>query len=140
MMMGEKQIVGNKYVKISKENKVRLPAFTGAEVGEEVIVTFMPIQKKLVVGTSAVEDKMYELFNKIISLENCTAVEKRRLLRSIFGTLTYEIKLNSEKQIKIPKKALESEMFKEKVYIVGKEDYIEIYPSEEEYQLSLKNI
>ena len=49
-MLGDKPIVGNKYVKIDKNNSFILPAFTGAEVGEEVIVTYMPTQKKLVIG------------------------------------------------------------------------------------------
>lgn len=138
-MLGEKKIVGNKYVKISAENKFRLPAFTGAEVGDEVIVSYMPTQKKVVIGTKALEDKMYELYYKIVSVKDLPEEEKRKMLRMVFGILTYETKLSSSKQILLPKKAIQHQIFQNKAYIVGKEEYVEVYPSEEDYTLSLKN-
>lgn len=138
-MLGDKRIVGNKYVKIDEDNKFLLPAFTGAEVGEDIIVTYMPTQKKVVIGTKALEDKMYELYYRIISIEDLTEFEKRRMLRMVFGILTYETTITSSKKIRLPEKVIESQIFGDKAFIVGKEEYLEVYPSEEDYILSLKN-
>lgn len=143
-MFGEQKIEGQTLVKIDSSGKIKLPKFTGAEPGEELMPMIYFDKSKIIIGKEEeLLEKLMILLDRLKQSKNRTSAdlyEVRRYRRYIFGYCCFmSEKVDKNGKIKLPSRALEEVKFSKEAYIVGNETSIHIYPNEEAYKLTLAN-
>ena len=152
-MFGDKPIVGQTILRISKDDRITLPSFTGAEPGEEISSMIDPYFEKLILIR---EKDMIEKLQAYLErakvareLKIITGEQYRWLQRYFYAILPQaEKNLNQKLQFLLYSKRKENSydvkelrrlnFHPDQVFAVGSGHTLEIYKDEESYQLSLK--
>ena len=142
-MFGEEQIIGKTVLKVDEKGRITLPKFTQAEPGEEIALMYDLRRTKIVIyAMMEFEAKLKEAGEKIDELyraKEITYDEKMWFRRYIYGDGCLEPPTTVAKgrRISIPPRAIKKLNLRDEVFVIGNETRLEIYPTEEDYTLSL---
>lgn len=150
-MFGENPIVGQTMLRISKDDRITIPSFTGVEPGEELCSMIDPYYEKLILIR---EKEMIERLQGYMAKIDAYRKEKgmsydeyHRMQIYIWAILPQaEKSVNQKLQFLLYSKRKENSYdvkelrklnFKDQIFAVGVGHTLELYPSEEAYHLSL---
>ena len=152
-MFGENPIVGQTILRISKDDRITLPSFTGAEPGEEICSMIDPYFEKLILLR---EKDLYEKLQGYLEraktaheLKLISGEEFRNRQRFFYAILPQaEKKLNQKLQFLLYSKRKENcydvkelrrlNFRPDQVFVVGSGHTLEVFKDEETYQLHLQ--
>lgn len=152
-MFGEKPIVGQTILRISKDDRITLPSFTGAEPGEEICSMIDPYFEKLILLR---EKDLYEKLQAYLNraqtareLKIITGEQYRWLQRYFYAILPQaEKNLNQKLQFLLYSKRKENcydvkelrrlNFRPDQVFVVGTGHTLEVFKDEESYQLHIQ--
>lgn len=152
-MFGENPIVGKTILRISKDDRITLPSFTGAEPGEEICSMIDPhFEKLILIREKELIEKLQAYLERArtaYELKLITGEQFRWMQRYFYGILPQAPKnLNQKLQFLLYSKRKENcydvkelrrlNFNPEQVLTVGVGHTLEIYKDEEAYQYSLK--
>ncbi len=139
-MFGEKEIIGSCELKITR-NAIYLPDFTNAEENDKVLLMYGLQKEKIIVGNvDKMEVLLEELINYMINDKNLfkednRLVRIRKIKRFVYGTRAICDEIIKEKnKLSIPIEVLRTLEIKNKVFVVGNKDRLDIYKDEETYK------
>lgn len=155
-MFGEKPIVGESQILVSKGRKIILPEYTYAEPNENLgvmfglgrvapeLTTHDPLNRTRIVimQLQEFEEKLDILDRRSKELRDNGTIDYRRyydLQRIIYGMLAISReKVNALRKIEIQEYPIKKLNIGSSVYAVGEEKRLVLYPTREQY-LSTKN-
>ena len=101
-MFGEKEIVGNKIIKVSKDKRIKLPDFVEVETKDNLFV--VDLKKCFAIYSKEQYVGLINLYNE--RLQQATDSEERHKMREILKKLYYsiirEVNCDNNKQIRLP--------------------------------------
>ena len=150
-MFGEKPIVGQTILRISKDDRITIPSFTGIEPGEEISSMIDPYYEKLILlREKEMIERLKAYMEKIDAYRASHGMsykEYDRMRLYIWAILPQaDKKVNQQSQFLLYSKRRENMYdvkelrkleFKDQIFAVGVGHTLELYKSEEAYHLSL---
>lgn len=140
MSFGKELMVGKRETTIDEKNRIILGASTGAAKGDQVAMLLSDDKKYLkLFRRELIETKIRELLEQertAKSEKEQTFIEQKLALYK--DSVVALPKIDAQRRMLIPKEVVEALNIKEHVYIVGAFNSVEIYPSKEAYESTLK--
>ena len=101
-MFGEKEIVGQQHIKVNSNNQITLPKFTGAEVGDDLIVTEL-CGDFIIYRTEHYLTIINYLKNKLKrAIDINEKQEIRKTIRGVYYTILRQVKCDKNRNITLP--------------------------------------
>ncbi len=130
-MFGERPIFGRTENVLSDKNRITLPAWTGAEKDDSLLIvgsddnSFLKIYKKDII-LKTIDKYKYMLDN--FETENFDLVEAKYqlLLLSILGSQN----VDGQRRIQLTKKLVERFTFNSSVYLIGCNEYLGVFKNQ----------
>lgn len=143
-MFGNKPIVGEKVVSLLK-NRITLPAFTGAEVGEPICVQYDWHKTRLrLFKESEYERRLKTFEEKLKELRNEGKITYDQYMwgqRYYFGCLSFmPEELDGQKRLHLEPRVFEDLGLDKTGFVVGVKNHLELYPSFETYSNTLQEV
>lgn len=139
-MFGEDLMIGKREATIDEKNRVILGASTYAEKGDELAMllsndkTYLKLFRRELIETKIRE--LLEQESKAKDAKEQSFIEQKLSLYK--DSVVALPKVDAQRRMLIPKEVVKALNIKSNVYIVGAFDWIEIYPSREAYEATLK--
>lgn len=139
-MFGEDLMIGKRETTIDGKNRVILGASTYAEKGDNLAIllskdkTYLKVFRRELIETEI--KRLLELGKAAKTLEEQEYVEQKLSLYK--DSLVSLPKVEAQRRLSIPKEVVEELKLQGHVYVVGAFDSVEIYPSREAYEATLK--
>ncbi len=156
-MFGEKPIIGETTISVSKGRRLVMPSFTYAEPNDQLGLMFglgrvapeLAVRDSLnrtrivIMQLQEFEEKIAILQNHLTELRNNGQIDYLRyidLQRIIYGmiAISYE-KVNELRKIEIPENPIKTLNISDSVYAVGEEKRLILYPTKEQYLSTKKS-
>lgn len=140
-MFGEKKIVGCAELTVS--SKLKIPLFTYVKSNDRLIFLYDGNKNRIVLINQLTMKKILKRLLEHSAKKNsdrssfCLKYQKalRIFMHHIF---LGEGKVNSKNEIELPPKVLDKLPIGTKIFVIGKDNHLDIYESEKAFSLSLK--
>ena len=169
-MFGDTKIVESTTLKIDEKGRITLPSFTSAEPGDKIALMYDLKRTKILIYEwqkfKEKLDRLYEELEIMYREKEINYKQHHTLVSYIYGDGCLEppTDVGKGRRIVIPKRAIEKLNLKDEVFVIGQtvsittrkkvveddvtkyiketveENRLELYPSEESYTLSKKNV
>lgn len=139
-MFGEDLMIGKRETTIDGKNRVILGASTYAEKGDELAMllsndkTYLKLFRRELIETKIRE--LLEQESKAKDAKEQSFIEQKLSLYK--DSVVSLPKVEAQRRLSIPKEVVEELKLQGHVYVVGAFDSVEIYPSREAYEATLK--
>lgn len=139
-MFGEDLMIGKREATIDEKNRVILGASTYAEKGDELAMllsndkTYLKLFRRELIETKIRE--LLEQESKAKDAKEQSFIEQKLSLYK--DSVVALPKVEAQRRLSIPKEVVEELKLQGHVYVVGAFDSVEIYPSREAYEATLK--
>lgn len=139
-MFGEDLMIGKREATIDGKNRVILGASTYAEKGDELAMllsndkTYLKLFRRELIETKIRE--LLEQESKAKDAKEQSFIEQKLSLYK--DSVVSLPKVEAQRRLSIPKEVVEELKLQGHVYVVGAFDSVEIYPSREAYEATLK--
>lgn len=139
-MFGEDLMIGKREATIDEKNRVILGASTYAEKGDELAMllsndkTYLKLFRRELIETKIRE--LLEQESKAKDAKEQSFIEQKLSLYK--DSVVSLPKVEAQRRLSIPKEVVEELKLQGHVYVVGSFDSVEIYPSREAYEATLK--
>lgn len=139
-MFGEDLMIGKRETTIDGKNRVILGASTYAEKGDELAMllsndkTYLKLFRRELIETKIRE--LLEQEGKAKDAKEQSFIEQKLSLYK--DSVVSLPKVEAQRRLSIPKEVVEELKLQGHVYVVGAFDSVEIYPSREAYEATLK--
>lgn len=141
-MFGDKMIDGQRNITIGQKNRITLPNFTNVESGESLTFVYCPNEEKVVLMAKptidTVLDKLFIYAQKKYGSKNTSDPNYLKLLRAfMYHIYLGEEIVDKQHRILLPTKVLKKLKVDASVYVVGRNDRLDIFQDEKAYNFSL---
>ena len=139
-MFGEDLMIGKRETTIDGKNRVILGASTYAEKGDELAMllsndkTYLKLFRRELIETKIRE--LLEQESKAKDAKEQSFIEQKLSLYK--DSVVSLPKVEAQRRLSIPKEVVDELKLQGHVYVVGAFDSVEIYPSREAYEATLK--
>ena len=134
-MFGENNIIGSKELTVDDKHRIKLPGFTFVEPKEELVFFLSVDRNYLLLATDRVHDTyintMFKYFNIDPTLILTNTQRERETMRILLARNSRIAEVDSNKRITLPSDFITKLDIKDKVYMIGDNKMIRLYPSEE---------
>lgn len=138
-MFGDKKIELATEVKFQRSHKLPLPEITEVESQEKLgLIYDLKRTKLLIYNLQELQKLLQEILQVLdekLILQEISEKKYRQYRRYLFAKLYQEdVECDDKKRITIPLNVIKHLNLSEKVYMVGKDTHLEIYPSQESFE------
>ena len=138
-MFGANEIIGEKAIKIDNKHRIIIPAFTGVEPNEELVLQLNMLENILFIYGKDEFYKKSKLFEQTLKEQSrrlgMSLPDLRKIQRLYYSKLSFmPEKVDREKRIIIPEKVISSLELTDRVFVIGKNHHIELCKNRDIYE------
>lgn len=139
-MFGDKPFYGVKNSKLDYKGRFVMPAFTGAEVSDEIGISVFDSSQLRLYNLQKITTEIEKLKHSCLTESDEIMIAKiKGQIEKILNSIKATSSIDGQHRILLPKSIINAGSYGQYVTIQGVYDYVRVFNSEESYELYISN-